>query len=129
MTNMYVGRVAGWAVLVVVMALGVSGCDYWPPALQAQIEQLRAEAQTAAAEKAKLDSQVAAMFAEKTALQGKVDELTRLLKTRADQVASLEQSLAAEREKVAKLSAKSSAKAGAKAAAAKKKPATATKKH
>ena len=27
-------------------ALGLVGCDYWPPALQAEIEQLRSEAQT-----------------------------------------------------------------------------------
>jgi Tfp pilus assembly protein FimV len=55
-------------------------------------------------------------------LAGKIDEMTRLLKTRADQVASLEQSLAAEREKVAKLTApkaKAAAKATTKKAAAK----------
>jgi hypothetical protein len=48
----------------------------------------------------------------------KVEELSRLLKTRADQVASLEQSLAAEREKVAKMSVKPAAKVAAKKKAA-----------
>lgn len=110
MTIMQVGRGAGLAGLIVMMTLGMSGCDYWPPALQAQIEQLKADAQAAAAEKTKADSHVAALTTEKAALVNKVEELSRLLKTRADQVASLEQSLAAEREKVAKLSAKPAAK-------------------
>jgi septal ring factor EnvC (AmiA/AmiB activator) len=104
------------------MALGMSGCDYWPPALQAQIEQLRVDAQAAAAEKSKAEAHVATLTAEKAALVNKVEELSRLLKTRADQVASLEQSLAAEREKVAKMSAKP-----AKAAATRKKAAPAKK--
>jgi len=124
MTTLQVGRGAGLAGLIMMMALGVSGCDYWPPALQAQIEQLKSEAQAVAAEKAKSDSHVATLTTEKAALVNKVEELSRLLKTRADQVASLEQSLSAEREKVAKMSAKPAAKA----AAAKKKAVAAPKK-
>jgi septal ring factor EnvC (AmiA/AmiB activator) len=114
------GRGIGLAGLIMLMGLGVSGCDYWPPALQAQIEQLRADVQAAQAEKAKADAHAASLTTERTALVNKVEELSRLLKTRADQVASLEQSLAAEREKVAKLSAKPAAKA---ASAKKKAPA------
>lgn len=119
MTIMQVGRGAGLAGLIVMMTLGISGCDYWPPALQAQIEQLKADAQAAAAEKTKADSHVATLTNEKSALVNKVEELSRLVKTRTDQVASLEQSLAAEREKVTKLSAKPAA-AKKKAAAPKK---------
>jgi septal ring factor EnvC (AmiA/AmiB activator) len=118
---MQVGRGAGLAGLIMMMALGVSGCDYWPPALQAQIEQLKADVQAATAEKAKADAHAATLTTEKAALVNKVEELSRLLKTRADQVASLEQSLAAEREKVAKLSAKPAAKASAKKKTATKK--------
>lgn len=121
MTTMQVGRGAGLAGLIMMMALGVSGCDYWPPALQAQIEQLKADVQAATAEKAKADAHAATLTTEKAALVNKVEELSRLLKTRADQVASLEQSLAAEREKVAKLSAKPAAKASAKKKTATKK--------
>ena len=121
MTNIHVGR-TGLAVLAMALAVGVSGCDYWPPALQAQIEQLRSEAQTATAEKTKIEGQLTTLTNERNALHAKVDELTRLVKTRTDQVASLEQSLATEREKVAKLSAKPAAKAPAK-----KKTATAKK--
>lgn len=123
MITMQVGRGVGLAGLIVMMTLGMSGCDYWPPALQAQVEQLKADAQAVAAEKTKADSQVAALTTEKIALVNKVEELSRLLKTRADQVASLEQSLAAEREKVAKMSSKPAAKV----AAAKKKAAPAPK--
>jgi len=106
------------------MTLGMSGCDYWPPALQAQIEQLKADAQSVTAEKTKVDAHVATLTTEKAALVNKIEEMSRLLKTRADQVASLEQSLSAEREKVAKMSAKPAAKA----AAAKKKAVAAPKK-
>ena len=45
------GMVLGSVVLAGTMGVGLSGCDYWPPALQAQIEQLRAEAQGFAAER------------------------------------------------------------------------------
>ncbi len=124
MTTMQVGRGAGLAGLIVMMTLGMSGCDYWPPALQAQIEQLKADAQSVTAEKTKVDAHVATLTTEKAALVNKIEEMSRLLKTRADQVASLEQSLSAEREKVAKMSAKPAAKA----AAAKKKAVAAPKK-
>lgn len=119
MITSQVGRATGLAGLIVLMALGMSGCDYWPPALQTQIEQLKIDQQAAAAEKAKAEAHVATLTAEKAALVNKVEELSRLLKTRADQVASLEQSLATEREKVAKMSAKP-AKAAAKKKTAKK---------
>jgi septal ring factor EnvC (AmiA/AmiB activator) len=118
MTTMQAGRGVGLAGLIIMMAFGMSGCDYWPPALQAQIEQLKADAQAAAAEKSKADAHVATLTTEKAALVNKVEELSRLLKTRADQVASLEQSLAAEREKVAKMSVKPAAKVAAKKKAA-----------
>ena len=36
----------------------LSGCDCWPPALQAQIDQLHAESQQAAADKALLQNQL-----------------------------------------------------------------------
>jgi septal ring factor EnvC (AmiA/AmiB activator) len=121
MITLQVGRATGLAGLIVLMALGMSGCDYWPPALQAQIEQLKIDQQAAAAEKAKAEAHVATLTAEKAALVNKVEELSRLLKTRADQVASLEQSLATEREKVAKMSAKPSKAAAKKKAAPAKK--------
>ncbi len=32
---------------ITIVSVGLSGCDYWPPALQTQIEQLRSELQSA----------------------------------------------------------------------------------
>ena len=49
------GRAVG---LVIAMAAMLSGCDYWPPALQTQIEQLRSELQTVTMEKAQLQTQL-----------------------------------------------------------------------
>lgn len=107
---------------------GLAGCDYWPPALQAQIEQLRAEAQAAAAALAKLEGQLNETSKLKEDLQRRVEELTRLNQELTGRVASLEQNLLAEREKAAKLSkpakkgtaAKSSVKAVAKKPAKKR---------
>lgn len=118
-------------VLAAGMAMMLTGCDYWPPALQAQIEQLKAEVQTAAAERANLDSQLKDAVKAKEEIQARLDELSRLNRELAGNIANLKQALDAEREKVAKLG-KSGTKAAPKAAAksapapAKKKPAAKT---
>jgi outer membrane murein-binding lipoprotein Lpp len=44
---------------IMMVSVGLSGCDYWPPALQTQIEQLRSELQSVTAEKAQLQNQYA----------------------------------------------------------------------
>lgn len=113
------------------MAMALTGCDYWPPALQAQIEQLKAEVQTAAAERANLDNQLKDAVRAKEEIQARLDELSRLNRELAGNIANLKQALDAEREKVAKLG-KSGTKVAPKAAAkpapapAKKKPAAKT---
>ncbi|MFM8552171.1 MAG: hypothetical protein ACKOCD_07660 [Nitrospiraceae bacterium] len=118
----------GRLMLAAGMAVALTGCDYWPPALQAQIEQLKAEVQTAAAERANLDNQVKDAVKAKEELQARLDELSRLNRELAANVANLKQALDAEREKTAKLG-KSSSKAAPKVATkpapapAKKKPA------
>jgi hypothetical protein len=81
-----------------------TACDYWPPALQAQIEQLRTEAQTAAADKALLQNQLNAANRAKEELQTRVEDLTRVNKEKSIMIANLERSLAVDRERVAKLS-------------------------
>lgn len=111
-----------------VVMVGLSGCDYWPPALQTQIEQLRADAQKAQQERANMEAQLNEATTAKNALQGNVDELMRVNKDLMAKVAHLEQSLGAERDKLAKLSKPAPAKAGAKKSAkasGKKKPAKA----
>jgi TolA-binding protein len=60
------------------LTLGLVGCDYWPPALQAEIEQLRAEIQTLTIEKMQLQAQVIDLSKTKQELQGQVDELSRI---------------------------------------------------
>ena len=92
------------------MTVVLTGCDYWPPALQAQIEQLRMESQTTAAEKALLQNQLNAANKAKEELQARVEDLTRVNKEKSGMIASLERGLAAERERAAKLAKSTPAK-------------------
>lgn len=119
--------------VVVLCAVGLMGCDYWPPALQAQIEQLQAEAQTAAADRAKLLNQLNETTKIKEELQARVEEVSRSNRELMAKVSALEQTLTAEREKlarVAKATQKSTAKTTVKPAVKKsdrKKPTTVKK--
>ena len=119
------GMVLGSVIAAGAMGAGLSGCDYWPPALQAQIEQLRAEAQGFAAERARLESQVAQTAKMRDELQARVTELMTQNQEMTTKLAALEQSLAAEREKAAKMgkpAAKGAKKPAAKKPVAKKRP-------
>lgn len=116
--------------LGVLVAVGLTGCDYWPPALQAQIEQLQAELQAANAEKARLEQQLADLTKVGGELQAKLDEMGRQNQDLSSKLASLEQSLAEAREKLTRLAKPAGktkpagkAKAAAKAPAKTKKPA------
>jgi len=120
MTQTGVGKVLGLAMLLGMMGIGLSGCDYWPPALQAEIEQLRSELQATTAERSRLERQLADMTKAKDDLQIRVEDLTRLNRERAGQVTILEQNLAAEREKVARLTKAPAKKTSAKPSAKKK---------
>jgi outer membrane murein-binding lipoprotein Lpp len=128
------GRLAILASVVLLLAGGLTGCDYWPPALQSQIEQLRTEVQIAAAEKTRLESQVKEAIKSRDELQLKMDDMARINRELTTRVTSLEQGLAAEREKVAKASRpgpktmKTAAKKSATPQAKKKKPAAVTAK-
>jgi uncharacterized protein YlxW (UPF0749 family) len=57
--------------------MGVSGCDWWPPALQERIGQQ--------------DAQIKVLQAEKTRLQGKVTELSQSLQDASTRAAQMEQ--------------------------------------
>ena len=92
------------------MTVALTGCDYWPPALQAQIEQLRMESQTAAADKALLQNQLNAANKAKEELQTRVEDLTRVNKEKSGMIANIERSLAAERERAAKMTKSNPAK-------------------
>ena len=100
----------GFAALMM-MSMAVSGCDYWPPALQAQIEQLQQEAQIAAAERTKMVTQLNESNAAKQELQARVDDLTRSNRELTGKLSAVEQALTAEREKTSRL-AKAASKPG-----------------
>jgi hypothetical protein len=96
-------------VAMLIMGMSVSGCDYWPPALQAQIEQLQQKAQVAAAERTKMVSQVNEANTIKQELQARVDDLTRTNRELTGRMSGIEQALMVEREKsirLAKVAAK-----------------------
>lgn len=103
-------------------ALGVgavlllTGCDFWPPALQAQIEQLHSDAQQSAADKALLQNQLNAANKAKEELQIRVEDLTRVNKEKSAMIASLEHTIAAAREHALKASKSHAVKPTAKAA-------------
>jgi chromosome segregation ATPase len=95
------GRAVG---LVIAMAAVLSGCDYWPPALQTQIEQLRSELQTVTMEKAQLQTQMATLTKAKDDLQAQVDDLARTNRDKSTLIASLQSSVTSLQERVAKSS-------------------------
>lgn len=83
-----IGTVVGFS-----FALGLAGCDYWPPALQSEIEQLRSETQTLTIEKIQLQAQVTDMSKIKQELQGQIDELSRVNQGKTEMITSLQHQL------------------------------------
>jgi TolA-binding protein len=83
-------------------ALGLVGCDYWPPALQAEIEQLRAEIQTLTMETTQLQAQVTDLSKIKQELQGQVDDLSRITREKTGMINSLQNQLDATRARALK---------------------------
>jgi outer membrane murein-binding lipoprotein Lpp len=104
-------------VLCGVTVLGLAGCDYWPPALQAQIEQMRSETQTLSMEKAQLQVQVNDLSKARQDLQTQLDELSRVNREKTEIITSLQRQVDALRAKTVKgtVSSKGPAKPAAKA--------------
>jgi chromosome segregation ATPase len=73
--------------------LSTTGCDYWPPALQAQIEQLRSETATLNMEKVQLQSQVNELSKARQDLQMHFDELSRVNREKTEVIAGLQRRL------------------------------------
>ena len=90
------GNAAG---LVIAVAMTLSGCDYWPPALQTQIEQLRSELQAVTMEKAQLQNQMSTLAKVKDDLQVQVEDLSRLNRDKSKMIASLQSSVTALQER------------------------------
>lgn len=123
--------------LLVATGLALSGCDYWPPALQAQIEQLRSEVQTSNMEKEQLQSQLNDLAKAKQDMQAQVDTLDRMNREKTGMISSLQREVETLRAKSAKASipkvrakvpTKTTAKAATKTPAKKKTPAKPTQK-
>ena len=87
---------------ITLLSVGLSGCDYWPPALQTQIEQLRSELQSATMEKAQLQSQLTSIAKVKDDLQTQVNDLSRANQDKSTMIASLQNGLTAAQERLAK---------------------------
>lgn len=102
--------VMGFSAVGIGALLLLTGCDFWPPALQAQIEQMHAEAQQAAADKALLQNQLNAANKAKEELQFRVEDLTRVNKEKSAMIANLEHTIAAARERAVKVTKNQPAK-------------------
>jgi peptidoglycan hydrolase CwlO-like protein len=98
---------------IAMFSVGLSGCDYWPPALQTQIEQLRSELQSATVEKTQLQNQLASITKVKDDLQVQVEDLSRANRDKSSMIGSLQNSLATAQERLAKASKAAAPKASA----------------
>jgi len=98
---------------ILIVSVGLSGCDYWPPALQTEIEQLRSELQSVTAEKTQLQNQFASFAKVKDDLQAQVDELSRANRDKSTVINGLQNSLAAAQARLAKSAKVATPKAGA----------------
>lgn len=110
------------------LVLLLAGCDYWPPALQAQIEQLKNEAKQAATERVVLEEQLNTATKVRNDLQARVDELAKANDQLAARVSALELDLVAERKKHAQIAAESKKVTATKTAKARTKTPTKAKK-
>ena len=98
---------------ITIVSMGLSGCDYWPPALQTQVEQLRSELQMVTMEKTQLQNQLAAFTKVKEDLQAQVDDLSRASRDKSTMINGLQNSLAAAQERLAKSAKTTTQKTGA----------------
>jgi outer membrane murein-binding lipoprotein Lpp len=120
---MIVGRKRAMSLAGVALGFGclmsMTGCDYWPPALQAQVEQLRSETQTLATEKAQLQVQINDLSNARRDLQSQLDEMSRVNREKTMMITSLQHQVDALRVKGTKAvaSAKASGKPAAKSTA------------
>jgi chromosome segregation ATPase len=114
--------------VIAISSISLSGCDYWPPALQTQIEQLRSELQMVTMEKTQLQNQLASFSKVKDDLQAQVDDLTRANRDKSTMINGLQNSLSAAQERLLKSAKAATPKAGAVKPSANVKQTTSVKK-
>ena len=93
------GRGIATVLLGVSFGLSLSGCDYWPPALQTEIEQLQTEIQILNTEKAQLQAQVTDLSKVRQDLQFQLDELSRVNQEKTAIITSLQNQAQAKQQK------------------------------
>jgi peptidoglycan hydrolase CwlO-like protein len=113
MTQTLLVRKLAAVAAITIVSVSLSGCDYWPPALQTQIEQLRSELQSSTMEKIQLQNQLASLTKVKDDLQAQVDDLSRANRDKSSMINSLQNSLAAAQERLAKSAKVATPKTGA----------------
>ena len=114
--------------VIAISSISLSGCDYWPPALQTQIEQLRSELQMVTMEKTQLQNQLASFSKVKDDLQAQVDDLTRANRDKSTMINGLQNSLSAAQERLLKSAKAATPKASAVKPSANVKQTTSVKK-
>lgn len=72
-------------------AMTIAGCDYWPPALLTQLEQLRIHVQDLSDERAEMEARLRQAILSQEELQGQVLDLTRQNETLRHSITSLKQ--------------------------------------
>ena len=75
-TRLFFGNI-GMLTILVLTGLTLSGCDYWPPALQHEIEELRADLNDALDERQQLDNDNAELRTQHASLQREVEDKHR----------------------------------------------------
>ena len=103
MKNIRVFNVRGCMILAGLMILSLSGCEYWPPALLAQLEQLRNHVQDLSDERAELETHLREATVVREELMGQVGTLTRENRELRRQVTLLQRNVAAQRKTPAKV--------------------------
>lgn len=73
------------------IAMTITGCDYWPPALLTQLEQLRIHVQDLSDERAEMEAHLRESILSQEELQGQVLDLTRQNETLRQSITSLKQ--------------------------------------
>lgn len=103
-------KIGGCLVLAGVMMLGLSGCEYWPPALLAQLEQLRNHVQDLSDERAELETQLREATMLREELTGHIDKLSRENQELRRTAALLKRNVTAQRKAPAKVATSRSQK-------------------